>query len=119
MSRAGLVDHYIRASEKPGFEIDQIRKELKSKGVLEEDISSIVRLVDSHMQRQELSKSSRNKSKELIAIGGLITAVGLIVTVRTYSGIIKMGNSFILMYGPIIGGISLMLTGWVQSWNNA
>lgn len=115
MSRAGLVDHYTKESEKPGFEIDQIRKELEPKGVAEEDISAIVRLVDSHMQRQDVGKSTRNKSKELIGIGALLTLSGLGITMGTYTGIIAMGNSFMLMYGPIIGGISLMVTGWVQS----
>ena len=115
MSRAGLVDHYIAKSQKEGFEIDQIRKELEPQGVSEEDISAIVRLVDNEIQKRAINTSVGNKSKELMGIGAVLTAVGLGITIATYTGVIQMGNSFMLMYGPIIGGISLFLTGWLQS----
>ncbi|WP_462253886.1 hypothetical protein [Ekhidna sp.] len=115
MSRAGLVDHYIKESAKPEFEIDQIRKELEPKGVPEEDIRAIVRLVDNDMQKRELNKSSRNKSKEYIRIGAVLTFTGLSITIGTYTGAIAMGNSFMLMYGPIVVGISLMIGGWLES----
>lgn len=119
MSRAGLVDHYLRESAKPNFEIDQIRKELEPNNVPEEDIQAIIRLVDNHMQRRELSKSTINKSKEYIGVGALLTIIGLCITIGTYTGAISMGNSFLLMYGPIITGGSLMLGGWVESNRNA
>ena len=45
MSRAKLVDHYISRSREPGFEIDQIRKELAAHQIDEEEIKVIVRLV--------------------------------------------------------------------------
>ena len=115
MSRAGLVDYYLKESLKPDFEIDQIRKELEPKGVSEDDIQAIVRLVDNDIQRRELNKSSRNKSKEYIGVGALLTIVGLVITIGTYTGTIAMGNSFLLMYGPIIVGLSLMIGGWVES----
>lgn len=115
MSRAGLIDHYIVESKKPGFEIDQIRKELEPKGVSEEDIRAIVKVVDSDMQRRELTTTSRNKSKELMGIGALLTFVGVAITIGTYTGMISMGDSFLLLYGPIIAGVSLMLSGWVES----
>lgn len=119
MSRAGLVDHYIKESAKPEFEIDQIRKELEPKGVPEEDIRAIVRLVDNDMQRRELSKTKSNRSKEYIGAGAILTIVGLGITIGTYTGIIAMGNSFMLLYGPIIGGVSLMIGGWFESQKNA
>lgn len=119
MSRAGLVDHYLKESTKPDFEIDQIRKELKTKDVPEEEIQAIFRLVDNEMQRRELIKSSRNKSKEYIGIGALLTMTGIAITIGTYTGVIAMGNSYLLLYGPIIAGLSLMIGGWVESNKNA
>ena len=119
MSRAGLIDYYIQKSYEPDFEIDQIRKELEAKGVDEEEIRVIVRLVDNDMQKRELNHSHTNRSKEYIAIGAFLTFAGLSITIGTYTGVIDMGNSFLLLYGPIIGGISLMLKGWTESRNNA
>lgn len=115
MSRAGLVDHYLEKSKEPDFEIDLIRKELSSNNVDEEEIRAIVRVVDSDIQRRELTKSTRNKSKELIGIGALLTFVGVGITAGTYMGLIPSGNSFLIVYGPFIGGVSLMLGGWIES----
>ncbi|MEO9482859.1 MAG: hypothetical protein ABJG47_05410 [Ekhidna sp.] len=115
MSRAGLVDHYIKESHKPGFEIDQIRKELESKEVPEEEIRTIFRLVDSEMQRKVLVKETRNRSKEYVGVGAVLTLIGLGITIGTYTGMVSMGNSFLLMYGPIIAGFSFMIGGWVES----
>ena len=56
MSRAGLVDLYIKKSYQTGFEIDVIRKELEPQGVAEEDIRAILRLVDNDMQKRAFQK---------------------------------------------------------------
>lgn len=115
MSRAGLIDYYIKKSKEEGFEIDQVRKELEEKNVPDEEIRIITKLVDSELQKKALSTSYKNKSKEYIVAGIILTLVGFVVTFGTYLGIIEMGNSFLILYGPFIGGLSLILKGWVES----
>ncbi len=115
MSRAGLVDYYLEKSKQEGFEIDQVRKELESKEVPEKEIRVIVKLVDSEIQKRALIKTSRNKSREFVVIGAALTIIGAGITIGTYTGIIPSGNSYLIVYGPLIVGISLLLGGWMES----
>lgn len=115
MSRAGLVDFYLKKAKEDGFEIDQIRKELESQNISDDEIKIIVKLVDSEIQKSVLKSSSKNKSKELIGIGAVLTILGLVITMGTYFGLIPSGNSFLIVYGPFIAGLSLMLGGWVEA----
>ena len=114
MSRAKLVDYYIRKSYEEGFEIDQIRKELAANNIEEDEIKVIVRLVDNELQNRDLSKSSNKKSSELVGVGAVLTLVGAFITIGTLIGFIPMGDSFLLVYGPFFGGLSILLAGLAQ-----
>ena len=114
MSRAKLVDHYINRSREPGFEIDQIRKELAAHQIDEEEIKVIVRLVDNELQSRALRKSSNKKSGELVWFGAVLALVGALITVGTFTGFLPMEDSFLLVYGPFFGGLSMLLAGLAQ-----
>ena len=114
MSRAKLVDYYVEKSMEEGFEIDQIRKELEDRKIPDEEIKSIVRLVDNHMQNDLLIKSHNSKSNELFWAGLALTIIGAAITIGTYTGAINMGDSFLFVYGPLFGGLSLMFGGWAK-----
>ena len=111
MDRAKIVDYYTQKIEDKDFEIYQVRQELEKHNFEEEEIKVIVRLVDNQLQRRLQDRSSNSKSNELIWIGAALTAVGALITIGTYTGIIDMGNSFLIVYGPFIGGISILLGG--------
>ncbi|WP_420387404.1 hypothetical protein [Roseivirga sp.] len=113
MSRAKLIDHYLEQARQPDFEIDQIRKELDGK-VPEEDIRAIVRVIDSSLQTNAFKKTNNGKASELVIAGLILTLVGAGITVGTYTGLINMGDSFLIVYGPFFGGLSLLITGMTQ-----
>lgn len=114
MSRAKLVDYYIEKSRQEGFEIDQIRKELEGRGIPDEEIRAIIRLVDNQLQNELLTKSDNSKSNELFWAGLVIAIIGAAITIGTYTGVIYMGDSFLFVYGPLFGGLSLMFGGWAK-----
>ncbi|MEQ9304280.1 MAG: hypothetical protein RJQ14_10225 [Marinoscillum sp.] len=111
MSRAKLIDYYIAESRNPNFQIDQIRKDLEKKGIADKEIKVIVRLVDNAIQNAALHKTTRNRSNELLIAGGVLTLIGAGITVGTYTGLINMGDSFLVVYGPFLGGASMVLGG--------
>lgn len=111
MSRAKIIDHYILEAQNPGFEIDTIIRELSEKNVDHEEIQIIVRVVDNEIQRNVLIKTANDKSKELILVGLVLAVIGGGITIGTYTGLINLGNTFLLAYGPFFAGVSIMLTG--------
>lgn len=77
----------------------------------EEEIRVIVKPVDSELRRRITTKSSADSSREITWLGGSITLAGLVLTIGTYTGLIDMGNYFVLAYGPILGGLSILFYG--------
>lgn len=117
MSRAKIIDYYLEKLRTPGFEFHQIRQELEANNVDEEEIRAIVRVIDNELQRQTITKSENNYSKELIWAGAVVTILGAFITIGTYTGIINSGNSYIIAYGPFLGGLSILFTGLAKRRN--
>lgn len=111
MSRAKIVDYYLARAQEPDFEIDQIRKELEPQHISDEEIRIIVRIIDNEIHRKALTKSVSSKGNELVTAGSILTLVGGGITIGTYTGLLDMGDSFLLVYGPFFGGLSLLFTG--------
>ena len=111
MDRVKIVDYYLQKVNDTDFTILDIRRELEKNNVDEQEIRTIVRLVDNELQMRLVQKSTGDKSKELVWFGGIITALGLIVTIGTYTGVIRMGNSYLLAYGPILSGLAILFYG--------
>ena len=111
MNRAKIVNYYVEKVNDKDFTILDARIELEKNNIEEQEIRIIIGLVDNELHRRVASKSRGGKPKELIWVGGVITAVGLIFTIGTYIGVIKMGNYFLLAYGPILGGLSILFYG--------
>jgi len=89
----------------------EIRKALESKNIEEAQIKAIIRTIDNKVLGEATEKSKNLKAKEIIYLGLFITVVGIFITIATYTGMINMGDSFLLAYGPILGGIAILLTG--------
>lgn len=111
MDRAKIVDFYIAKLDEPNFEISSIRPELEKNDFEEEEIRTIVKLVDNEAQRRLFTKASNSKSKELIWVGAFLTIFGAIITIGSYTGLIDMGNSYLIAYGPFFGGLATLFVG--------
>ena len=70
--------------------------------------------MDNELQSRALRKSSNKKSGELVWFGAVLTLVGAFITVGMFTGFIPMGDSFLLVYGPFFGGLSMLLAGMAQ-----
>ncbi len=119
MSRSKLIDYYIEKSQSPDFQIDQIRKELEPNNIPEEDIRAIVKLVDNHILNNAFTKNSKNRSTELIIAGAILALLGVGVTIATYTGLINLGDNFLVVYGPFFGGVSMIFGGLAQRKNSS
>ncbi|HEX5168089.1 MAG TPA: hypothetical protein VFW11_02875 [Cyclobacteriaceae bacterium] len=111
MDRAKIVDFYLQKLENKDFEIYQVREELVKNNIDEDEIKIIVKLVDNELQQRLRANAVGESSNELVWIGSILTAVGAGVTIATYTGAIDMGNSFLLTYGPFLGGLSILFGG--------
>jgi hypothetical protein len=109
--RAKIVDFYLQKISDTGFEISEVRKDLERNNFDNEEIKVIVRLVDNELQRRLLKSANNEKAKGLVFTGAVITLVGIAITFGTYTGLIDMGNSFLIAYGPILAGLSILFTG--------
>jgi hypothetical protein len=111
MSRAKVIDHYLKKINDEGFDVYQIRKELEKNEVDDEEIKIIVKLVDNELQRNLKRKRESNSVKPAILMGLILMVIGAGITIATYTGIIDMGNSFLIVYGPFFGGLSILFGG--------
>ncbi len=106
-----ITDHYMAKALKGDFEMDTIRKELSGVDISEEDLKALIRKVDEVVQGNALSKKNKTKGKELTYAGLVAISIGVLSTLGTLLGIFDIGDSFIFVYGPIIGGTSLFVAG--------
>lgn len=117
MNKSKIIEYYLNKLKTPGFEFHHIRQELQTNKVDEEEIRVIVRIIDNELQRQTLTKTVNNYSKELIWVGTIVTLLGAFITIGTYTGIINSGNSYIIAYGPFLGGLSVLFAGLAKRRN--
>lgn len=109
--RAKIVDYYLQKLDDPNFEITQVRADLERNNFDEEQIRIIVRLVDNELQRRVLTSARSSRAVEWVWVGAILTALGAGITIATYVGIIDMGDSFMLVYGPFLGGLAILFAG--------
>jgi hypothetical protein len=44
----------------------------------------------------------------------VLAVIGAGITIASYIGLIPMGNSFLITYGPFFGGLSILFSGMVK-----
>ena len=108
-----LIEHFYN-EKKNGMEFTQIRKLLETKNIEENIIKLIIRDIDNKILAEEKTISHNKKAKEFIYIGSALCAIGLIITIGTYTHMFNMGDSFLLAYGPIFGGVGMILNGFAK-----
>lgn len=95
-----------------GTDCSEIWKKLEIMNVSDEHKRLIMRNIDSQILRENYYTVRKQRANEVFYSGLVLTIFGLFFTLGTYLGLIKIGNSIILLYGPILGGTSLILTGY-------
>ena len=112
MDRVKIVDYYLSKINDRNFNILQVRQEREKHCFPEEEIKVVVRLIDNAMHRKLAEKAATGKANLQVWLGGVVTLAGVVITVGTYTGLINMGNYFVLAYGPILGGLAIMVGGF-------
>ena len=102
-----LSDYYFDKKVE-GMDFSEIRKELKVKGLDDADIKIVVRDIDNKLLSGIRKKQDRSSTNASMVLGICLVVGGVIVTIGTYTGWINMGDYFILAYGPILGGLSMI-----------
>ena len=106
-----MVDYYIQKLEEEDFQIIQVRQELERNNVDDQEIKVIVSLVDRELQKRQVLKAKDRRSNEFLWLGAVLMFLGAGITLGTYMGLIDMGNSFLIVYGPFLSGLSTFVYG--------
>lgn len=109
--RAKIIDFYLAKISDKSFEISDVRKDLERNNYPEDEIRVIVRLIDNEMQRRLDADLTNKKARDLTYFGAGVAILGLFITIATYTRLIDMGNRFIISFGPILGGLTIMFMG--------
>lgn len=112
MERAKVINYYLQKVNDKNFDLYDVRKELEKNNIEDDEIRIIVRLLDNEIQRRLLQGAHRDKSKEIIGIGAVLTLGVLAFTIGTFTGILNTGDSFLIVYGPVVAGILILVGGF-------
>ena len=107
MDRKKLLNYCIEEAQN-GKDLDEIRKELQQLELGEQDITDIIKYVSNKMINRDLANTQKSYRREYYLIGWFLLVAGSFITIATYTGLIYMGNSYIISLGPIIVGIALI-----------
>ena len=100
------------AERRKGTDFSEIWKKLEIMNITDEHKKIIIRNIDNQILRENYFAVKKQRANEVFYSGLALTILGFLYTLSTYLGIIQMGNSFVIVYGPVIGGISLLVAGY-------
>ena len=108
MTTSELVQFFVDKVHRGEMTFDRVRPELTKRGMTEEEIKTVVRQLDEELQNQLMS--GQNSSPQLIVIGIVIFAVGLVLTIGVHAGLFSSIRSYVAMLGyiPIVAGIAMI-----------
>ena len=113
-----IVEYFLEKLNEKNFDLSDVRKALEKENYPEEEIRSVVKMLDNELHRQAFDKVNQSSRINLMGLGLVLVGIGLVVTVGTFTGLIPSGNSFILAYGPILGGISISVSAYLSKKRN-
>tara|TARA_R110001583_G_scaffold47395_5_gene148451 strand:+ start:17461 stop:17877 length:417 start_codon:yes stop_codon:yes gene_type:complete len=105
---SSIIDYYVVQKQK-GLDFSEIRKELKAKNLEADKIKLIIREVDNRILFKAQNESFKVNSNGTKIIGLVLMFGGIFITVVTFFGIVDLGGSYLIAYGPIISGFLLYL----------
>lgn len=101
---------YIISEKKKGKSYSDIRFELSNMGLDDFEVDDAIKLADKELL-DELAQGSTSKQiigQRTLAYGLIIFGIG--ITAFTYANAAQYGGMYIIMYGPIIGGMAMLTT---------
>ncbi|OEK04914.1 hypothetical protein [Roseivirga misakiensis] len=101
---------YALEEAKNGKDFGEIRSDLSQFGLADKEVTEIIKYVDNQLMNDALRGSVKSHKREYFLVGCFLLIIGLFITLGTYLGIISMGNSYLISYGPIIAGLGLIVT---------
>lgn len=111
-SRAKTIQYYFERIDAGAMEFDEMRKELNTKQLEKKEINVVVRQVDKRLLRVADLRASRNIGRGLFYGGWILFAVGVILTIAAFAGLLSGGRTYIILLSPVFTGLSLALVGW-------
>lgn len=98
------------AKEKMGGKsYSSIRKELSESGMPEEEIKSLIRLVDERVLSETMKDGSKEKVRLWYRIGLFVAIGGLVLSIAYNSGILMGEQPAWLAYSPFFAGVVIMI----------
>lgn len=108
MTTSELVQLFVDKIQRGEITFDKVRPELMSRGMAENEIRMVVRQVDEELQNRLLS--GQKFSPQLIVVGTVILALGLVLTIGIHAGLFSSIRSYVALFGyiPIVSGIAMI-----------
>ncbi|MFT5749744.1 MAG: hypothetical protein ACI93S_001007 [Ancylomarina sp.] len=105
---SNIIDYYLGRKQN-GMDFSEIRKELNARNLDADKIKLIIREIDNQILFKEKDKIFKVNSKGTKIISLVLMFGGGFVTLVTFFGVLDLGGSYIIAYGPIVSGFLLYL----------
>lgn len=106
MNLVEVIDQYIDKCI-AGYPIDKIRDELKAQNYSDEDIWFIVREVDNYLLNNKIIGKPKKNWESIKLAGIVLMLIGAGIWFISYTGIIDIGEYYILPFGILFTGAAL------------
>lgn len=115
-NRAETITKYLNLSINNDWDFSTLRKKMKEDlyRLDDEEFSLVLNYVDDKRREYDTIKSDRLMGISSILFGFALILGGIIVTVGTYQGWFGESSYYIILYGPIIGGVSAIGYGFTK-----
>lgn len=100
---------YCLEEARNGKDFGTLREELKELKLQPNEINQIIKHVDDQLLNQAFSGAQKSHRREYYRVGWFLFLAGGLATLLTYTGVIDMGSSYIIAYGPVIAGLGLII----------
>jgi len=110
-SRAKTINDFFNKIDSGELDFSNLRKKLEESNIEKTEIDIIIPLIDRKILRSIEIKADNTKGKNMFYGGLILSTVGLIVTIGTYTGLIDLKGFMIVAYGPILGGLTSAMIG--------
>lgn len=110
-NRAETIKNFANKIASGEMEFSHLRKTLENQDLDSDEINIVIGQVDKRVARAAQMKEVNNNGKNLFYGGLILVALGLIITVGSFTGLIDLKGFGIVAYGPIAGGLITAMVG--------
>lgn len=106
------VDYFVDQVAGGKLAFDQVRRQLESERLPEQEIKMIVTLVDDEVQSRLLGQSKKSGFNQMIFVGLFLALFGLVFTIGSLAGFFSKGIGMVIFaYGPLFAGLAILFAG--------